>query len=251
MLLKHILIHILRHFNLIFLQKIILFMKTRTTLLLLLFCVCFTAKAQTLDSLAHYRHSLGIITSPALAKLFSSNRELPIGLIYRLKLRSDANLRISFLASHDNENFTSSGTNYKANWSNSYFQITSGFEWQQILSGRWILYYGIEGGALADITKSDSPVNFPNDKIQYTRKTFDKSIGILLRPLAGLNFKLNDKIYIGTETAILVRSQRREINTDIFASSGETESIEKSNGIWKTNKIKYQPLSNILISLHF
>lgn len=222
----------------------------RYKLLLVFLLTAYCSFGQTSDSI-YYRYSLGIIASPVLDKLFSSNRELPVGLIYRLQVQSNANMRISFLASHDNESFTSSGINYKANWSNNYFQIAGGYEWQQPLSSKWVLYYGIEGGALADITKSDSPVNFPDDITQYTRKTIDKSVGVLLRPLAGLNFNLSDNIYISTETAILIRRQRREINSDVFASSGGTESVEKSNGIWKKNKIKYQPLSNISISLRF
>ena len=225
-------------------------MRFTLTLLGLLLCACLTASAQAPDSL-NYRHSLGIVASPVLDKLFTSNRELPVGLIYRLQVQSNANMRISLLASHDSENFTSSGTNYEANWSNNYFQIAGGYEWQQPLSSKWVLYYGIEGGVLAGIIKSDSPFNFPDDITKYTRKTIDKSVGVLLRPLAGLNFNLSDNIYISTETAVLIRRHRREINSDVFNSLEKAVPVEQSNGIWKKNKIKYQPFSSISISLRF
>lgn len=232
-------------------------MKSRITLFVLLLCVCQFTSAQSQDS-TYLRHSLGIITSPVLNNIFSSNRELPVGIIYKYQLTPNSAIRTTILGSFNNYKFTSkfgSPDNYNKNYT-LYSQFSIGYERHIPLKSSWMVYYGAETGPLM-LREVKKELSFrPSDvgDTQYTLDVVDETRGLFLRPFLGITFRVSSRFFLATETAIVARHQRREFNSVIATrhlSSGETLSGYRENGIWHENSLKYQPISNVSLLLRF
>jgi hypothetical protein len=220
---------------------------------LALLCLSLSASAQQADTAATHRHHIGIIATPMLDKLFTSNQELPVGLIYRWQHRPNATFRATLIGSHDSQEYTSKGTYAYSNFYNNFLQITGGYEWNLSISNIWSFYYGTEGGLFFRNTETKNSLSLQDDASQYHQFTLEEKNGFLLRPFAGIMLRIGKRFYLATETAILARYQRQEYNSQItsLSTSGETLTVQNSHGIWKTTSVKYQPLSNISFGLKF
>lgn len=231
-------------------------MKIKLSLFFLLLCLCQYANAQNADT-AFYRHHIGIITSPILEDILTSNRELPVGVIYRLQHKANSTFRATLMGSHNNLKFSSTfSPNERKERINTYLQFTGGYEWQQPVNSNWQFYYGAEAGAfIRRMTTNDpDPIIYSYDPAEWTIDVVEQTLGIFMRPFAGIALKLSRRLYLASETAILVRHQRREANAFItprnLLQQGDWPH-NYANGIWRDNSIYYQPLSNISLLLRF
>ncbi|WP_299705546.1 hypothetical protein [uncultured Pontibacter sp.] len=119
-----------------------------------------------------------------------------------------------------------------------------------------MVYYGAETGPLMlrEVKKELSFIPSDVGDTQYTLDVVDETRGIFLRPFLGITYKISNRFFINTETAIVAQLQRREFNSVIATrhmSSGETLSGYSENGIWHENSLKYQPISNVSLLLRF
>ncbi|WP_242921117.1 hypothetical protein [Pontibacter liquoris] len=223
-------------------------MKIRCTLLTLLLIFVRFAYAQTPDTTS-YKHHLGIIASPTLHKVFDSNRELPVGLIYKRQIKANAAFRATLVGTTSMYEHSSPSPNNKSTSENSYFhvQLTGGYEWQVPLSNRWELYYGGEAGPVYGRSVSKNRSGNSDYYNGTTVKDNSYNVGAVVRPFAGIAFQINSRLYIATETAIVAYYHTGKYKTHT-ASYGNT-----SDGTSKYSyaNIKYQPLSNLSLLLRF
>lgn len=230
-------------------------MKTKLILFLLFFCFCQYAGAQSADT-AIYRHHIGLISSPVLKNILTSNRELPVGLIYKWQHKANGAFRATLLGSHHDYKFTSTSSNENKEKIMSYLQLTGGYEWQLSVNRTWQFYYGAETGAFVRRMTTNDPdrSEYPYDPAEATVEVVDQTLGIFMRPFAGISLKLSRRLYLASETAVLVQHQRRESNGFISprnSLSGGEEPFNYANGIWRDNSIRFQPISNVSLVLRF
>lgn len=231
-------------------------MKTKLLLFTLFLTLSQFASAQQTDS-SNYSNALGVIASPVLGNFFYSNMELPVGIIYKRQHRLNTAFRFTILGKYNDYERT---TKYFSpnNWNKqeTYVQVTAGYEWQVDLGRRWALYYGAEAGSFFSNASFDDLMHerHPQNFKVWTGHGFENKRGILIRPFAGVSFKITDRFHISTETGIIARHQRREVDSTeeiIFAPSGEFFQGVYEHHVVKENSINYQPLSNISLILRF
>ncbi|WP_299822317.1 hypothetical protein [uncultured Pontibacter sp.] len=226
-------------------------MKTKLTLLVLTLCLCRFAHAQTADS-STYKHSLGIIASPTLNKLFENNSSLPIGLIYKRQHKANTAIRATLSGRFDQSaHDTEQPLKRKEASENrgSYLQLTGGYEWQMPLGNRWQLYYGAEAGP----SYGKSTYEFKSDQVDYYNSSKYSSeysytnYGVLLRPFAGVTFQLSKKLVIATETAIIgVYSHSENTSKQLVFDDNNRQTTNAD-----VTYITYKPLSNISLQVRF
>src|SRR5688572_25647636 len=188
-------------------------MKNKLWAMLALFLFSAPAFALQADSVT-FKNQLGIIASPSLQYLFSMNRTLPVGIIYKRQVKPDQAWRFSVSGRLENNTNPSGpyGVGYNfitMKQSFYYVEAMFGHEWQKELSRRWTFYYGADAG-----------VGFSKSNIEYDISNF-KPNGIynfgygdistktyMLQPMAGIKFNLHSRLYLATETSISLNHSR-------------------------------------------
>ncbi|WP_223650437.1 hypothetical protein [Hymenobacter psoromatis] len=176
------------------------------------------ALAQTApaDSARAYRHQLGLTASPQFDNLFTTNRVLPLGLVYKRQVRPGRAWRVrltGYYSRHDTA--TAAGAFYIQErgpdarvWEVNVFV---GYEWRYHLGRRWQWYYGLEvGGGYHDEHRNYTnnyynPLGFNGGGPYATTDIGSRDLArwqVQGRGFVGLSYALNSRIHLFTETAI-------------------------------------------------
>lgn len=114
-----------------------------------------SAQAQTTppDSARVPKHQVGLTASPQLARFFTANRSLPVGLIYKQQVKPNQFLRLRLVGFYNrsetanaNPYFTPATKSIGPNTSTWEVNAFVGYEWQHALSRRFKWGYGAEVG---------------------------------------------------------------------------------------------------------
>ena len=181
------------------------------------------AFAQFSDSTETKNH-LGIIASPSLNKLFENNRSLPVGLIYKRQIKQDQAWRLSIVGTYQklldpkNENLPGF---ISRDYTSSSWKTLIGYEWQKKLNNRFIFHYGTDAGVSLNksVLNSEYQDNFDNGQgNQIIRQTIihheNKTLEYILKPMVGFQFKIHPKLYVATESSIILAHSRTNIKTN-------------------------------------
>ncbi|MDO7886606.1 hypothetical protein [Hymenobacter cheonanensis] len=173
-----------------------------------------TAPADTVRF--YYKHELGLTMSPQFDNLFTTNRVLPLGLLYKHQVRPGQAWRVrltGYYSRHDTA--TAGGAFYiqeKGPEARAWeVNALVGYEWQHRLGRRWQWHYGLEAGGgyrnehRAYTNYYYDPVGFNGDG-PFT----DTDIGsrdlsrwqVQGRGFAGLSYVLTSRLRLFAETAI-------------------------------------------------
>ncbi|WP_276498709.1 hypothetical protein [Pontibacter litorisediminis] len=238
-------------------------MKTKIILLALLLCLAQFVNAQTTDT-PSYKHHFGIVASPTLQKVFTSNTSLPVGLVYKRQGSGNGMFRSTFIGSQNSYSqstavsYSTSDIERTAKGFN--VQLTGGYEWHVPLNNKWLLYYGAEAGPNYGWSNSESLDAYNNSNehgtISYSQQY--RTFGAIIRPFSGIAYQVTDRLYIATETAIVAslyrsKNQMTEEQT-IFANYPYTQrSDHYTERSYKTDQtsISYKPVSNISLLMRF
>jgi hypothetical protein len=132
-----------------------------------------------------------------------------------------------------------------------------GYEWQKAFSNRSTFYFGADAGI--GFSKSSNSFDFDGFKPNYSNPIIlqqftSSSTNYLLKPMAGIKFKLNSKLYLGLETGVTLNySQIRNKNSEITFPENQNEPIFTDNGKTssKSFNLMYNPVSNIQLIYKF
>lgn len=226
------------------------------------------AAAQTVltDSARTYRQQLGPTVSPQVANLFTADRVLPLGLLYRRQLRPGRAWRVRLTGYYSRHDTASAG-------GASYIQEKGpdarawevnalvGYEWQHRLGRCWQWQYGLEagGGYRAYTNHYYNPIGV-NGGGPYT----DTDIGsrdlsrwqVQGRGFAGLSYALTARVRLFAETGVGV-SSRHQKSGGSYTSSVDNPNYGVSPGGVYNNKIvntwyvDYQPVQVLGLVIGF
>ncbi|MBT2558713.1 hypothetical protein J7E24_13020 [Hymenobacter sp. ISL-91] len=182
-------------------------------LLLLAAALPLAATAQTAppDTVATYKHQLGLTASPVLDGFFKNNRTLPLGLLYKRQTKPNQALRLGLVFNQDY------GRRYRAqpltngdfsnnNWGG---QLYVGLERQRVFTKRWIGYAGLDVGvgysSYRKLEYSGRDVNLDNRAVTLFENldTRFTTTSVFLRPLLGIRYQLTPYLYMSAEATIL------------------------------------------------
>ena len=172
------------------------------------------------DTARVYKHELGLTASPQLQYLFSANRVLPVGLLYKYHLNERNALRLRVVGQYSRRDTTTKrlpgfdayldGTG-KTAWS---VDLWLGYERAHPLGRRWTWNVGADIGAgLSRLTDAYVSRRYPSPILglgPYT-DTFEyrtRQRRFQGRGFAGVSFKLSSRVKFFAETALLITHQK-------------------------------------------
>lgn len=232
------------------------------------------ALAQTTpaDSARTYRHQLGLTASPQFDNLFTTNRVLPVGLIYKQQVRPGQAWRVrltGYYSRHDTA--TAGGSRYLPDASKGpdarVWEVNAfvGYEWQHRLGRRWQWYDGLEAGlSYQNEYKSFSvpyydSVGFNGGGPNTVTETGSRYLyrwQVQSRAFAGLSYALTAKVKLFAETAIVLSYRHQKSggsykssidNPNYIITPGGTYKDLKSNNLY----FKYLPVQALGLSICF
>ncbi|AMR26915.1 hypothetical protein A0257_07220 [Hymenobacter psoromatis] len=174
------------------------------------------ARTTPADTARTYRHQLGLTASPQFGNLFTTNRVLPVGLLYKRQMRPGQALRVRLTGYYSRrDTATAGGAGYIQErgpdarvWEVNAFV---GYEWQHKLSRHWQWYYGLEaGGGYRDEHRAytnyyHNPIGF-NGGGPYTNTDIgSRDLSrwqVQGRGLAGLSYAMTSQVRLFAETAV-------------------------------------------------
>ncbi|MBC7448137.1 MAG: hypothetical protein H7330_08770 [Hymenobacteraceae bacterium] len=182
-----------------------------------------TARAQTPapppapDTARIFKHELGLTASPTLQYLFSANRSLPVGLLYKYHLSERNALRVRVVGQHvrsDSSYFhpiTQPALGER--WKNQHWAVSAfvGYERTVRLNERWRLLAGVEavGGYEASVghyyRRGASNYSLFTENDTITNKQWTAGV----RPFASLRYELTSRFAVFAESAFLAQFSRR------------------------------------------
>ena len=176
------------------------------------------------DTARTYRHHLGLTASPQLDQFFTANRSLPIGLLYRRQTRPNRAWRARGAVQtryFKQEAPLFIGTAYTERTVN--LEAAVGQERWFALSQKFTLFAGAEVGAQYEAYRRDSKDYEPGTPVfgvgvppnTFTTGVGDevltnKTIGVVVRPVAGLRYFFAKRFYTEVETSLSLHWVRRE-----------------------------------------
>ena len=232
------------------------------------------ALAQTTpaDSARSYQHQLGLTASPQFSNLFTTNRVLPIGLIYKRQVRPGHAWRVRLTGYYSRRDTATAGAAwYLPNASKGpdarvwEVNVFVGYEWQRRLGRHWQGHYGIEAGpGYRDEYKPYSnhyynPVGFDGGGPFTATDTGLSSLQrwqLQSRGFAGLSYAVNNRVRIFAETAV-VASYRHQKSWGSYTSSIDNPNYGISPGgiyrdfIVNTFHFEYRPIQVLGLSVCF
>jgi hypothetical protein len=228
-----------------------------------------TAPAPT-DSARSYKHQLGLTLSPQFSNLFTPNRVLPLGLLYKRQLRPGRALRLRLTAYYSRHDTASAGGAFYIQqlgpdaraWE---LNALAGYEWQHQLGRRWQLNYGLEAGIgfhseHRDYTNHYSnPIGFDGAG-PYT----DTDVGFRDlsrwqgqgRGFAGLSYALSSRLRLFAETGVGV-SYRHQNSWGSYTTTVDNPNYSVSPGgiyrdhIINTWRLNYFPVQVLGLASRF
>jgi hypothetical protein len=128
------------------------------------------------------------------------------------------------------------GTNRNSGY---WMGVNSGYEWQRIISKRWLWYYGIEGRVGFRYSGSFYSGSVAYNTVPQTSivKNYENyGLFLSLAPLIGGRFQITDRIYVVVETSYPLTYLRSYDKIKDISSSGSVDNftpkvIEKSGFI--------------------
>lgn len=235
-------------------------MKTKALLFALLLFVCQFASAQSQDSIAFYRHHIGINTRVVLDKAIDPASRMPLQLMYKYQLSRTGAIRIGLEGMYSKSDSTQSFTNRHDEITDYLFGGSIGYEWQKQLSKRFMLYYGADGFYRQNGRNIEIINNYPEPspsqtevEIYIDNKLTTKTTG--LRPFVGLRANIGKRFYLSSETALVIQREHVawKFEDYIKFSSPEGGSIQPGSSDYTTKKstVSYLPFSGINIQYLF
>jgi hypothetical protein len=112
---------------------------------------------------------------------------------FRLGLNASVNIS-------DNDANSTGSNNPYTNSSNTSVELTLGKEFQQKLAGRWIWYYGLDMVPSFGAGKNEHFNN--NEKTSLYKNSY---IGISAKPLVGIRYNINARLYLSAEASAALR----------------------------------------------
>jgi hypothetical protein len=189
-------------------------------LILIAFILCTTATIAQTEDEAKPAHQIGVNASLFIKQFLSFNETSttlsPYMLTYKY-IEDNQGWRIGAGAFNTN---TKTNTNSLSGLtSNTTLTIDTrlGYEWQKGLDKRWLVYYGVDGTYSYSKTRSTNTVQtgaFPPKTEEMISSSESFTIGG--GPVLGMEFKINKRISLNTETTAYFsynETRRREVNT--------------------------------------
>ena len=234
--------------------------------------LCRPALAQTAapgDTTRLYQHQLGLTSSPQFSNLFTPNRVLPLGLLYKRQVRPGQAWRVRLTGYYSRHDTASAGGAYIQEkgptarvWEVNAF---AGYEWQHRLGRHWQWHYGLEAGGGYRSEHRDytnyyyNPVGF-NGGGPYT----DTDIGfrdfyrwqLQGRGFAGLSYGLTARVRLFAETALAL-SYRHQNSWGSYTTTvdnpnyGTTPGGVYHDSILNTWHLDYYPVQVLGLSVCF
>src|SRR5688500_4724644 len=128
-------------------SKLNLFMKTKFNPLIIAFVLSsILCRAQETQESSFLKHDIGFNTNFIIGDLFQSS-ETPFSIMYKRYTSPTKAIRIGMdlnFGSSDSKGQNSSPTNMYYDSKSIYVALVVGREWQNIISKRWMFYYGID-----------------------------------------------------------------------------------------------------------
>lgn len=228
-------------------------MKNKLCVMLALLLVSTQAFSQQADSLT-FKNQLGIIAGPSL----------PIGVIYKRQVKTDQAWRFTGSGNYGKQSNSVRfyGTSndfeyYKMKHSNLYLQALIGYEWQNNFSKRCTFYYGADAGI--GFGKGSNNYDFdnftPNSAGSYSFQRSSTSYqNYLLKPMAGIKFNLNSKLYLSVESSfnlIYFRNTTKDFVITFTENQNEPLTTEQKPNSNQSFDMSFSPISNIQLVYKF
>ena len=164
------------------------------------------------DTARFYKHELGLTASPQLQYLFSANRVLPVGLLYKYHLNERNALRLRVVGrmtnTHSDVGVASPGGYLVQNraWN---VTIYGGWEATRRIGKRWDAGYGVEaGGSIGrsyyySLLRTDGRIDSAIVRLRLVTNTITVSAGVQARGFASVGLRVGRYVRVFTETAIV------------------------------------------------
>lgn len=144
-------------------------------------------------------------------------------MIYR-RLFDKGSLRIAGNVSFTLENpksYYDEDSNHYQN-SETFLQLSVGYEWFKMLDKRWQIYYGLDG--IFNVRSIDFDLNYYN--AGYANGTESSLVKYGLAPLLGLRLYCTPRISLTTETSILIAIEEFQSTRTYIPISSDYPAIE-------------------------
>ena len=205
--------------------------------------------AAVADTARFYRHHLGLTASPQLARFFTANRSLPVGLLYKRQTRPNRATRYGLVLDLDyrrrDENerpLPSLKSNEEYVYNNRSASGSVGQEFAHRFSPRWTGTAGADFrlglslfthnfkkqfGGDAPPTVPPTPPSPPteNEQTDYFRQYH-----AAVAPFVGLRYALQPRLYVSAESSIDAAYSWRTIKSDITVTNLITGEVLARNG---------------------
>ena len=180
-------------------------MKVKIALIALLLCVCQFASAQSQDSTAFYRHTVGITINPIYDNAFNTIHPVAYGLLYRYQYSTAKAIRIGVSGAYERQSYLTTHREHPAPQDSliniKLFDLSLGHEWQSKISELITLGFGtdISLHLLRQHEEVDNILIGDNTLIrQEYRQEFNTS-GIGLKPFINVQLKLSPRLFLVAE----------------------------------------------------
>ena len=230
------------------------------------------AQTTPADTARTYRHQLGLTVSPQFNNLFTTNRVLPVGLLYKRQVRPGRAWRVRLTGYYSRrDTATAGGSRYLPDASKGpdarvwEVNVFVGYEWQRRLGHRWQWYYGLEGGGgyqneyRAFTNRYYDPVGFNGGGPNTVTETGSRYLyrwQVQSRGFAGFSYLLGSNVRLFAETAIVL-SYRHQKNGGSYKSTIDNPNYGVSpGGTYKDLeknylRFSYQPVQVLGLSVCF
>ena len=179
-------------------------------LLLGIFCICTCALHSQTSDKAFYKHEIGLNVTELLNTVFNSNTTNDNSiytLIYRRRINEKKAIRTGFgIQIVQNSNDTDGGNGFRV-LSSTNLNARVGFEWRTNISNKLDFFYGID--LLGGYANSESTFFNFNGRIENISSITSIGGG----PLLGIQFHINDRMSISTETTLYYVFSRNKQRT--------------------------------------
>lgn len=221
------------------------------------------------DTVRTYQHQLGLTASPQFDNLFTTNRVLPLGLLYKHQVRPGHAWRVRLTGYYSRRDTASAGGAYiqeKGPTARAWeVNALVGYEWQHRLGRRWQWHYGLEAGGGYRSEHRDytnyyyNPVGF-NGGGPYTNT--DTGSRDFYRwqaqgqGFAGLSYALTERVSVFAETALAL-SYHYQNSWGSYTTTVDNPNYTVSAGgvyldnIINTWRFTYQPVQVLGLSICF
>ncbi|MFD2784136.1 hypothetical protein [Hymenobacter rubripertinctus] len=230
--------------------------------LLLAAALPLAAAAQTTptDSVATFKHQLGLTASPVLDGFFKNNRALPLGLLYKRQTKPNQALRLGLIISQRYAHRFDTQLRVNPGFTNNLFgaELYIGREWQSPLNARWVAYTGFDSGLeysrynTRDEQARIGSFNGSDEELLFKREDLFTYYSAFLRPLIGVRYQLSPFLYASVEAVVSARFLRTNLRDRSSLTRISTNEILSSDGTKvKDNAFRasLQPISQL--TLHY